>query len=896
MLKGIIKVLLPLVFGIFCLSVSAQSKNGKHHKNGNQIDSTEIIAQQAKLDSIKQDSLNRVALVMKHRDDSINAKLRADSSKLDLSAPKEYEIGAEPKVVGAQHMDVSVLLLISGLVKGDKITVPGSKITDAIKNIWKQGLFEDVQVYAEKIEGKKIYLTISVVEKPRLSKFTFIGLKKGEANKLRDEVKLVRGKVVTDFLLADLRQTIIHHFTDNGFSNVKLEIDEKTDTTFANSVILYIKVDRGQRIKIEDIIFHGNVAISSGKLRRAMKDTKRKRFYSIFHSSKLIPDSYSADKEKVIDKYSAIGYRDAKIVSDTVYKSEVPNRVSVEITISEGHRYYFGDITWVGNSKYTSKLLSNILGIKKGDIYNSTLLNERLTMNPNGTDVSSLYMDNGYLFFQVNPVETNVHNDTIDMEMRVYEGTVARVNNVTVTGNDKTSDKVIMRQLRTLPGELFRRSDVIRTQRELGQLGYFDPEKMSINPVPHPEDGTVDINYGVTEKSSDQIELSGGWGGGLGFVGTAGITLKNFSAASIFHKDAWRPIPTGDGEELSLRFQSNGLPYQSVNLTFVEPWVGGHKPNSLSTTFFTTTESNGLPSSDPSRQSINIKGVSVGYGIPLKFPDDYFTLYQYVNYQYYSVNNYGTSFIFANGYANSISYKLQLTRNSADPNIYATYGSNIKLSGEWTPPYSAFQGHQDYADEAPEQKYKYLEFQKYKFTGSWYTELTNWANKESEGKLAHNFVLYTNVGFGLMNYYNADLGYCPFNRFYMGGSGLTGYSLIDGREIIALRGYNDGSLSPATGAVSVAKYTLELRYPVSLNASATVYVLAFIDAGNSWESIQQFNPFSLYRAAGPGVRIFLPMFGLLGFDYGWRFDDVPGNLTMPRGQFVFTIGANLGEL
>ncbi|HTB30971.1 MAG TPA: POTRA domain-containing protein, partial [Bacteroidia bacterium] len=756
MLKGIIKVLLPLVFGIFCLSVSAQSKNGKHHKNGNQIDSTEIIAQQAKLDSIKQDSLNRVALVMKHRDDSINAKLRADSSKLDLSAPKEYEIGAEPKVVGAQHMDVSVLLLISGLVKGDKITVPGSKITDAIKNIWKQGLFEDVQVYAEKIEGKKIYLTISVVEKPRLSKFTFIGLKKGEANKLRDEVKLVRGKVVTDFLLADLRQTIIHHFTDNGFSNVKLEIDEKTDTTFANSVILYIKVDRGQRIKIEDIIFHGNVAISSGKLRRAMKDTKRKRFYSIFHSSKLIPDSYSADKEKVIDKYSAIGYRDAKIVSDTVYKSEVPNRVSVEITISEGHRYYFGDITWVGNSKYTSKLLSNILGIKKGDIYNSTLLNERLTMNPNGTDVSSLYMDNGYLFFQVNPVETNVHNDTIDMEMRVYEGTVARVNNVTVTGNDKTSDKVIMRQLRTLPGELFRRSDVIRTQRELGQLGYFDPEKMSINPVPHPEDGTVDINYGVTEKSSDQIELSGGWGGGLGFVGTAGITLKNFSAASIFHKDAWRPIPTGDGEELSLRFQSNGLPYQSVNLTFVEPWVGGHKPNSLSTTFFTTTESNGLPSSDPSRQSINIKGVSVGYGIPLKFPDDYFTLYQYVNYQYYSVNNYGTSFIFANGYANSISYKLQLTRNSADPNIYATYGSNIKLSGEWTPPYSAFQGHQDYADEAPEQKYKYLEFQKYKFTGSWYTELTNWANKESEGKLAHNFVLYTNVGFGLMNYYNAD--------------------------------------------------------------------------------------------------------------------------------------------
>jgi outer membrane protein insertion porin family len=504
-------------------------------------------------------------------------------------------------------------------------------------------------------------------------------------------------------------------------------------------------------------------------------------------------------------------------------------------------------------------------------------------------------MDNGYLFFQVNPVEINVHNDTIDLEMRIYEGTQARINNVTVTGNDKTSDKVIMRQLRTLPGDLFRRSDVIRTQRELGQLGYFDPEKMTVNPVPHPEDGTVDINYGVMEKSSDQIELSGGWGGGLGFVGTAGITLKNFSVANIFSKDAWRPIPTGDGEELSLRFQSNGLPYQSVNLTFVEPWVGGHKPNSLSTTIFTTTESNGLPSGDPGRQSINIKGLSIGYGIPLKFPDDYFTLFQYVNYQYYTVNNYGSEFIFANGVANSISYKLQLTRNSADPNIYATYGSNIKISGEWTPPWSYIL-HENALTESPQNQYRLLEFQKYKFTGAWYTNITNWANKESQGKLAHNFVLYTYAGFGLMGDYNPEIGNCPFNRFYMGGSGLTGYSLIDGREIIAMRGYDDASLSPTTGAVACAKYTMELRYPISLNASATVYVLGFVDAGNSWGTLAQFNPFSLYRAAGPGVRIFLPMFGLLGFDYGWRFDNVPNNLTMARSQFIFTIGANLGEL
>jgi len=866
-----LKIFLSLILCAFCLGLSAQIKIG-----GN-------------------DSDKSAPPVMAPKHDTVTLKSNSDSNKLNLSAPKEYEIAEEPKIVGAQHMDVAVLLLISGLTKGDKIQVPGSKITEAIKNIWKQGLFEDVQIYANKIEGKKIYLTISVVEKPRLSKYTFIGLKKSEANKLRDEVKLVRGKVVTDYLLADIKQTILQHFTDNGYSNVKLNIEEKPDTTFTNSVILYIYVDRGERIKIQDILFHGNIALSDGKLRRAMDDTHRKRWYSIFHTSKLIPDDYASDKEKIIAKYNNIGYRDAKIVKDSIYKSAVPNRVSIEITINEGHRYYFGDITWVGNSKYSSKMLANILGIKKGDVYNSSLLNERLTMNPNGTDVSSLYMDNGYLFFQVNPVEINVHNDTIDLEMRIYEGSQARINNVTVTGNDKTSDKVIMRQLRTLPGDLFRRSDVIRTQRELGQLGYFDPEKMTVNPVPHPEDGTVDINYGVVEKSSDQIELSGGWGGGLGFVGTAGITLKNFSVANIFSKDAWRPIPTGDGEELSLRFQSNGLPYQSVNLTFVEPWVGGHKPNSLSTTIFTTTESNGLPSGNPGRESINIKGLSVGYGIPLKFPDDYFTLFQYVNYQYYSVNNYGSEFIFANGYANSISYKLQLTRNSADPNIYATYGSNIKISGEWTPPWSYILN-EGSITESPQNQYKLLEFQKYKFTGAWYTNITNWANKESQGKLAHNFVLYTYAGFGLMGDYNPEIGNCPFNRFYMGGSGLTGYSLIDGREIIAMRGYDDASLSPTTGAVACAKYTMELRYPISLNASATVYVLGFVDAGNSWGTLAQFNPFSLYRAAGPGVRIFLPMFGLLGFDYGWRFDNVPNDLTMARSQFIFTIGANLGEL
>ncbi|HTA82841.1 MAG TPA: outer membrane protein assembly factor BamA [Bacteroidia bacterium] len=823
-------------------------------------------------------------------------KLSADSNKYDPNNPKEYVLAEQPTVTGAEHMDKNVLVLISGLTVGDKMLVPGQKIIDAIKNIWKQGLFEDVQVYVTKTEGDKIWLNISVVERPRLSKFTFKGVSKGEANDLRDEIKLVRGKVVTDFLIADVKQQVVKKFADKGYSNVAVDIQEKQDSSLSNSVVLIINVKRGARIKIDNIFFHGNTALTAGQLHRAMKETKQQRFiYSIFKPSKLIQDDYADDKQKIIEKFNSKGYRDARIAKDSISKAEKPDRINIDIWVDQGPRYYFGNINWIGNSRYTTKTLNAVLNIKKGDVYNSTLLNERLFSNPNGNDISSLYMDNGYLFFQVTPVETYVHNDTIDMEMHIYEGSQARVNNVTVTGNDKTNDKIIMRQIRTQPGDLFRKSDVIRTQRELSQLGYFDPEKMNVVPTPNPENGTVDINYTVAEKSSDQIELSGGWGGGLGFVGTAGISLKNFSLRNAFEKDAWKPIPTGDGQEISLRFQSNGLPYQSLNLSFIQPWVGGHKPNSLSFSVYTTTESNGQPLNTPDRESVNIKGASIGYGVPLKFPDDYFSLQVSENYQYYTVDNYGSEFIFGNGYATSLSTKLVLERNNQGNNpIFPTTGADIKVSGEWTPPYSLFAGHPDYVDMAPEQKYKLLEFQKYKFTASWFTQITNF--KGSDGKEGHNLVLNARIGFGFLGDYNPELGYCPFDRFYLGGSGLTGYSLIDGREIVAERGYDEGSLSPTTGAVSVAKYTLELRYPISLNPQATVYVLAFADAGNSWSTITGFNPFNVYRAVGPGVRIFLPMFGLLGFDYGWRLDDVQTAPGMQRGQFVFTIGQNLGEL
>jgi len=832
---------------------------------------------------------------------SAQMKLSADSGKYDPNNPKEYILAEQPTVTGAEHMDKNVLVLISGLTVGDKMMVPGQKITDAIKNIWKQGLFEDVQIFVSRTEGDKVWLNITVVERPRLSKFNFKGVSKGEANDLRDEIKLVRGKVVTDFLIADVKQQVVKKFVDKGYSNVTVNIQEKPDSSLSNSVILTIEVKRGEKIKIQDIFFHGNTALTEGQLHRTMKETKRQRFpYSIFKPSKLIQDDYADDKKSIVEKYNSKGYRDARVVRDSISKSPgKPNRINIDIWVDEGNRYYFGTIKWIGNARYPAKLLSAVLNIKKGDVYNSSLLNERLFSNPNGNDISSLYMDNGYLFFQVTPVETYVHNDTIDMEMHIYEGSQARVNNVTVSGNDKTNDKIIMRQIRTQPGDLFRKSDVIRTQRELSQLGYFDPEKMNVVPTPNPENGTVDINYTVAEKSSDQIELSGGWGGGLGFVGTAGISLKNFSIRNAFKgSDAWKPIPTGDGQEISLRFQSNGLPYQSLNLSFIQPWVGGHKPNSLSFSVYTTTESNGLPTTNPDRESVNIKGASIGYGIPFN-PwgrlDDYFTLQVSENYQYYTVQNYGSQFIFGNGYATSLSTKVLLQRNSEGNNpIFPVTGSSMKLSGEWTPPYSVFAGHPDYADMAPEQKYKLLEYQKYKFTASWYTQITN--NRGADGKEGHNLVLNARVGFGFLGDYNPALGYCPFDRFYLGGSGLTGYSLIDGREIVALRGVDEGSLSPTTGAVSIAKYTMELRYPISLNPQATVYVLGFADAGNSWSTITAFNPFNVYRTVGGGVRIFLPMFGLLGFDYGWRLDDVPSAPGMQKGQFVFTIGQNLGEL
>ncbi|HSH66824.1 MAG TPA: outer membrane protein assembly factor BamA, partial [Bacteroidia bacterium] len=666
---------------------------------------------------------------------------------INSTLPKEYKI-AVIEVAGAEHLDAHVLTLLSGLTVGDKVLVPGEKFATAIQNLWKQGLFEDVKIVATKIQGDYISLKIIVLERPRLSKFTLKGMTKSEADDVRDKINLNKGKVVTDGLIASTEQKIKDFFIHKGYMDVKVKITQEKDPKFDNSVIVMINVDKGSKIRIKDINILGNHSIKPWALKRTFKETKVRRWWNPFNSGKFDEDNFIKDKKALIAKYNEKGFRDAKIIKDTMYRVD-DNRMNIDITVNEGHKYYFGKITWIGNSKYSTSKLSDVLGVKKGDVYNQTQLDAKLFMNPNGNDISSLYMDEGYLFFNITPVEVLVSNDSIDLEMRIYEGKQATINKVTVSGNTKTNDHVVMREIRTRPGQLFKRSDIIRTQRELSQLGYFDPEKMGVTPLPNQATGTVDIDYTVEEKPSDQIELSGGYGGGR-IVGTLGVSFNNFAGSNIFKKGAWRPLPSGDGQRLSVRAQTNGLLYQSYNISFTEPWLGGKKPNSLSVSAYYSVQSNGEKKfitsegnkiANPSRMSLNISGVSVGLGKRLKWPDDFFTLYQEVNYQYYVLNNYNSIFTYRQGYANNIYYKASIQRNSIDKPIFETRGSQIALTGQWTPPYSALNG-KDYGPAMPDQeRYKFVEYQKYKFTTNFFTPITN--KRGPDGKEARNLILRT---------------------------------------------------------------------------------------------------------------------------------------------------------
>jgi len=857
---------------------------------------------------------------------NINAQINigSDLSKIDYERPSEYVIGGIT-VSGIEFVDKNVIIMLSELDLGAKIKVPGDDITGAIRKLWTQGLFENISISATKIQGNKIFLDINLKERPRLSKFSFQGIRKAEADDLREKINLSRGDVVTDHLLIRTKNIIKKHYASKGLLNAEVKISEKPNAKVDNFEDLTISIKKNKKVKIKTINIIGNKEVSDGSLYAAMKETKErgsfdplnplgplvidltvnlatlkfKKFVddiayyisssynvNIMKGSKYIESNYEDDLNFIVQKYNKMGYRDAHIIKDSIYTIDKQN-IGIDITIEEGNKYYFRNIDWIGNTIYTSDFLTRIFGIRKGDVYNKELLETNLNYNPMGYDISSLYMDNGYLFFSAMPVEVYVSNDSIDLEIRIFEGKQARINKVTIKGNEKTNDHVVIRELRTIPGQLFSRSDIIRSTRELANLQYFNAETIQPDVKPNPAEGTVDVIYGVEETSADQIELSGGWGYGR-VIGTIGLKFNNFSLNNFFKKDSWRPIPSGDGQKLSLRFQTYGKDYMSWSVSFTEPWLGGKKPNALTVSYFHSLYTNRLPKSDTNYASFIIDGVTVGIGKRLTWPDDFFTLYQGVNFQRYKLQNYSTIFPIGSGTGlyHNINYEINLGRNSISQPIYPRSGSDISIGLELTPPYSLF-SNKDYSQLGDTEKWKWIEYHKWKFKAYWYFELME------------KLVLVTKFRFGYLGFYNTDLGTTPFERFYLGGDGLSGQNNFDGREIIGMRGYANETVTPLyykdknIGGTVFTRYTLELRYPISLNPSSTIYATAFLEAGNSWLGSYDFDPFDVRRAGGFGLRVFLPMFGMLGLDWAYGFDQIPGIPSAAGSHFHFSLNQSL---
>jgi outer membrane protein insertion porin family len=801
---------------------------------------------------------------------------------IDYENPKQYEIGGID-IKGNNFTDRNIVILMSGLSIGQKIAIPGDETRIAIDRLWKQKLFSDIEIAVLKVDGKKIYLSINIVERPRLSKYSIKGLKKAQTNSIREEISLKKNQIITEDLINTTKREIEEYFFEKGYYGIITTFVKEADTAKPNFEVLRIDIQKGKKIKVQDVIFVGNNSIEDKLLRKLIKPKRKYRKINIFASSKFVQDVFEETKPEIMKLYNTKGYRDAKLLYDSVDRIS-ENRVNIKMGIEEGNKYYFRNITWVGNTKYRSGLLDTLLGIKRGDVYDQSRLETKLFMSPTGFDVSALYMDDGYLFFNINPVEVLVENDSIDLELRIYEGKQATVNRVSIVGNDKTSDFVALRVIRTRPGDKFSRSDIQRSMRELAQLGFFDPEGLDVNPVPNPQNGTVDIQYKVVEKPSDQIEASGGWGGVGGFVGTLGLTLNNFSTRKMFQKGGWNPIPAGDGQKLSLRAQSNGPQYQGYNFSFTEPWLGGKKPNMFSASVFHSVQSTWSTSSD--RPKFKTTGGTILFGKQLKFPDDYFSFTASTTYQRYNLENWSYSGAaelgFTTGYANNLSIILDLKRNSTDHPIYPTEGSSFSASIQATPPYSMFDKEKDYSSLTAQERFKWIELHKYKFSGQWYLGFPQKAKRK--------FVIAPSYRFGALGVYNKDIGYSPFEMFKVGGSGLSNFVLY-GTDIVSQRGYDEGRISDPvlgqSGQPIYTKYTLELRYPLTVGQSSTIFAQTFLEAGNAWGSFQDFNPFDVRRAGGVGVRLFLPMFGLLGIDYAWAMDNTSFE---PQGQFHFFIG------
>ncbi len=861
-------------------------------------------------------------------------QLDDDLSDINYMNPQEYEIGGIV-VEGAKFVDGSMLSMIAGLRVGDKVKVPGDDFSTAVKKIWDQGMFEDVAINATDFVGNKVFLQIVIKERPRVSKFSFKGIKKSEADEIRNKINLSRGDIATDHLLTKTRRIIEDYYYDKGYLNVNIDIEQTADTARESYIDMRINIDKGPKVRIGKINVFGNENMSEGQILAAMKETKQRGhfdpltplgplvvntvanvvtlkplkaitgveeyFYDnyrprIFKASRYLESNFKDDEQKIIEKYNAKGYRDAIIVRDSVYKIDDRN-VGIDLVIDEGDKYYYRDISWTGNTKYTAETLNSVLGIKKGDVYNKELLTKNLTYSETSLDISSLYMDDGYLFFRVDPVEVCVENDSIDLEILLHEGKQARISNVTLKGNTKTFDHVVLREIYTRPGQLFSRSDVTRSIRELATLGFFNQESINPDVKPNYVDNTVDIEYSVEEAAADQVRFSAGYGYQM-LILQAGLQFSNFSMRNLFNKSAWKPIPVGDGQKLGINVTTYGSRFINYGISFTEPWLGGRKPNSLSVSLYQSFYSNGQDrkilvdgkkEKNPNFGWFQMSGFTIGLGRRLTWPDDYFSVYQGINLMRYNLNKYKPTYFEigdGNGKFNLISYNFVLSRNSVSQPLYPRNGSEFQLGLEITPPYSLFTN-KNYTGLSDNEKYKWIEMHKWTFKAVWYSELYD------------KLVLMTRVRFGYLGHYNSQIGATPFHRFYLGGDGLSNVSM-DSRELIGMRGYKNESLTPGYyinsnmgGGDMYTKYTMELRYPLSLNPQATIYTLTFLEAGNCWLGFKDFNPFDVKRSAGLGVRIYLPMFGLLGLDWGYGFDDVYGTTGNNGSQFHFSIGGSI---
>ena len=810
---------------------------------------------------------------------------------LDYLTPKTYEIGGI-SYEGAENFDTRVVQLVAGLQVGDRVKVPGDKISAAVENLWKQGMFEDVQIRVSRIQGNIIFLKIVLKERPRMDKFAFTGVKKGEADKLREEIKIANGEVVTENMLRTAVNKIKGYYIDKGYTRVEVEPTTELDTNGRATVTFNVK--RGKIVKIDSLIFEGNEKMKTIALQSKMEKTHdihyfwKLRFWTkgFWKKSRYIESDFHEDLDKVIAYYNEQGFRDARVVSDTIWdvpQSEADGKkskqelVKVKVNIYEGQRFFFRNITFSGNTVYSDELLHRAMRINKGDPYNKKELDMNISYNPSGTDITSLYMDNGYLFFRATPVEVAVEGDSIDIEIRIVEGKQARIRNVWVEGNTITNDKIIMRELHTRPGDLFSRDAIIRSRRELVTLGYFKEEKIEPVPKPNAEDGTVDIVYKVEEGSTSQLNLQGGYGGGM-VIGQIGVQLNNFSVRNIFNKDAWAPLPAGDGQKLGINAVTNGTHYYSLSASFTEPWLGGHQAQSLTGSIYHNMYSNGFyyRRDDSRYYSLQITGAGVSFSKRLKWPDDYFIVSHGISYKHYTLVNYSlSSDIFTDGVANDLSYGFTLSRNSLDSPIYARSGSEVSVSAFLTPPYSLISGQKEFATK--QEKYKWIEYYKVNIRGSWMLNLVG------------DVVLNTRFRFGFMSYYNDKIGLSPFGRYFVGGDGLSSW-MLDGREVVPLRGYQNNSIGASTtgGGAVFDRFTLELRQPIIESNTATIWLAGFVEGGNCWSDISEFQPFKMYNAAGIGVRLFMPMFGLIGVDWGYGFDGASGG-----SQFHFSIGQSL---